>query len=108
MATVPLGYADGVPRTEAMSRAGRFDVDGRPAPVAGTVCMDMTLLDVTDLHGVGEGDEAVLFGDAPTAWDVAAWAGTTVWEALTSIGSRIPRVYLQGGRVVDVDSRYVP
>ena len=42
------------------------------------------------------------------AWDLAAWAGTTSWEILTSVGSRVPRVYVQGGRVVHVESRYKP
>ena len=106
IATVPLGYADGVPRTRAMSDAGAFAVGGRRSPVAGRVCMDLTMLDVTDDGSVREGDEAVLFGDEPTAWDVAAWAGTTAWQVLTAIGPRVPRVYVEGGRIVEVNSRY--
>jgi alanine racemase len=78
------------------------------APVVGTVCMDLTMLDVTDRPEVAEGDEAVLFGDDPTAWDVADRAGSNAWEVLTSVGSRVPRVYVQGGRVVAVESRYGP
>lgn len=100
IATVPLGYADGVPRTDAMRTSGAFALPSGLAPVAGTVCMDLTMLDVTDLAGVREGDEAVLFGDAPTAWDVAERAGTNAWQALTAIGRRVPRVYVEGGRVV--------
>ncbi len=107
IATVPLGYADGVPRTDAMSTRGQLAVGGRRAPVAGTVCMDFTMLDVTDHPQVGEGDDAVFFGDDPTAWDVADWAGTTVWEILTSVGARVPRVYVEDGRIVDVESRYL-
>ena len=106
IATVPLGYADGVPRTRAMSDAGAFAVRGRRSPVAGRVCMDLTMLDVTDDGSVREGDEAVLFGDEPTAWDVAAWAGTTAWQVLTAIGPRVPRVYVEGGQVVEVQSRF--
>jgi alanine racemase len=107
IATVPLGYADGVPRTDRMREEGRMLVRGWRAPVVGTVCMDLTMLDVTDRPEVAEGDEAVLFGDDPTAWDVADRAGTNAWETLTSVGSRVPRVYVQGGRVVSVESRYV-
>ncbi len=72
----------------------------------GTVCMDFTMVDVTDLGDVCEGDEAVVFGDDPTAWDVADWAGTNAWQVLTSVGLRVPRVYVEEGKVVAVESRY--
>jgi alanine racemase len=104
IATIPLGYADGVPRTAAMATAGRFSVNGARAPVTGTVCMDLTMIDVTDQPDVQEGDQAVLFGDEPTAWDVAEWAGTNAWDVLTRVGSRVPRVYVSGGGVVAVES----
>jgi alanine racemase len=106
LATVPLGYADGVPRTDAMRTDGAFALPSGRAPVAGTVCMDLTMLDVTDLDGVREGDEAVLFGDAPDAWDVASRAGTNAWQVLTAVGRRVPRVYVEGGRVVAVASAF--
>ena len=63
---------------------------------------------VTDRPEVVEGDEAVLFGDEPTAWDLADRAGTNAWEILTRVGARVPRVYVEGGRVVGVESRYSP
>jgi len=106
IATVPLGYADGVPRTTAMATAGRFSVKGAGAPVSGTVCMDLTMIDVTDQPDVQEGDQAVLFGDEPTAWDVAEWAGTNAWDILTRVGSRVPRVYVAGGQIVAVASHF--
>jgi alanine racemase len=53
---------------------------------------------------VREGDQAILFGDGPTAWDVAARAGTNAWQVLTAVGQRVPRVYVEGGRVVAVAS----
>ena len=108
IATIPLGYADGVPRTDRMRDEGAFRIGHGRVPVAGTVCMDLTMADVTDRPDVVDGTEAVLFGDDPHAWDLAAWAGTTSWEILTGVGSRIPRVYVQGGRVVHVESRYQP
>jgi alanine racemase len=106
IATIPLGYADGVPRTDRMREEGVLLVRGRPAPVVGTICMDLTMLDVTGRPEVAEGDEAVLFGDEPTAWDVADRAGTNAWETLTSVGPRVPRVYVEGGRAVGIESRY--
>jgi alanine racemase len=108
VATIPIGYADGVPRTRVMSETGAFVARGERIPVAGTVCMDLTMADVTDHPAVQPGDEAVLLGDAPGAWEVAECAGTNAWEALTSIGSRVPRVYVESGRVVAVESRYQP
>ena len=81
-------------------RRGALAIRGRRAPVAGTVCMDFTMVDVTDRTDVEEGDEAVVFGDDPTAWDVADWAGTNAWQILTSVGLRVPRVYVEDGRVV--------
>ena len=108
IATIPLGYADGVPRTDRMRDEGAFRIGPGRVPVAGTVCMDLTMADVTDRPDVVDGTEAVLFGDDPRAWDLAGWAGTTSWEILTSVGSRVPRVYVQGGRVVHVESRYTP
>jgi alanine racemase len=106
VATVPIGYADGVPRTRVMSETGVFVARGERIPIAGTVCMDLTMADVTDHPSVQAGDEAVLFGDAPGAWDVAECAGTNAWEVLTGVGSRVPRVYLEGGRVSAVEARY--
>jgi alanine racemase len=108
VATIPLGYADGVPRTRVMSETGAFVARGERIPVAGTVCMDFTMADVTDHAAVQAGDEAVLFGDEPTAWELAECAGTNAWEVLTHVGSRVPRVYVEAGRVVAVESRYQP
>jgi alanine racemase len=106
IATVAVGYADGVPRTVAMTERGEMAIRGRRVPVRGTVCMDFTMVDVTDRADVREGDEAVVFGDDPTAWDVADWAGTNAWQILTSVGLRVPRVYIEDGRVAAVESRY--
>ncbi len=107
IATVPIGYADGVPRTRAMAERGRFQVAGRPAPVAGTVCMDLTTLDVTELPEARAGEPAILFGDAPTAWDVAEAADGNAWAALTNVSARVPRVYTEAGRVVAVKSKFL-
>jgi alanine racemase len=108
VATIPLGYADGVPRTRVMSETGVFVARGERIPIAGTVCMDLTMADVTDHPAVDEGDEAVLFGDAPGAWEVAECAGTNAWDVLTSVGGRVPRVYVEGGRVVAVQAPCQP
>ncbi|MGE0456075.1 MAG: alanine racemase [Vicinamibacteria bacterium] len=108
IATLPIGYADGVPRTRAMAETGALALRGARAPVAGTICMDLTMADVGALAGVEAGDEATLLGDAPApdAWELAERAGTNAWQVLTGIGPRVPRVYLEDGRVIAVESRY--
>lgn len=99
IATLPVGYADGYPR--ALSNRGRVLVQGVPVPVAGRVCMDMTMVDVTDLHEpVAIGDEAVLMGAqgdaAITATDLARACGTIAYDILCAVSERVPRRYSGG------------
>ncbi len=95
VATVAIGYADGVHR--ARSNRGEVLVRGRRAPLIGVVSMDAITLDVTDVPGVQLGDVATLIGadgeDRITAEEVAGWSGTISYEVLTSIGSRVERRY---------------
>jgi alanine racemase len=95
IATVPVGYADGYSRL--LSNVGAMLVKGKRAPVAGTVCMDLTMIDVTDIGGIQEGDEVVLLGRQGNAVisadEMAAWSNTISYEILTSIGTRVPRIY---------------
>ncbi len=93
IATLPVGYADGYHRL-ASNRA-RVMVRGRHAPVAGRVCMDHTMVDVTDVDGVRAGDPVVLFGDGPGADELAAWCETIPYEMLTAVGKRVPRVHVE-------------
>lgn len=96
IATIPIGYADGYSR--GLSNRGEAIVRGKRAPVAGRVCMDMTMLDVTDVPGVTEGDEAVLIGsqgnERITADDIATKTGTIPYEVLCAISGRVPRIYV--------------
>jgi alanine racemase len=107
IATIPIGYADGVPRTRSMAEQGAFSIGGQRVPVAGTVCMDLTCADVTDRPDAREGDEAVLLGDDPTVWELADRAGTNAWQVLVGIGSRMPRVFVEAGEITAVESRYL-
>jgi alanine racemase len=99
IATVPMGYADGLSRL--LSNRGHGLVRGRRAPIAGTISMDMTMLDVTDIPGARLGDEVVFLGaqegplgkDAISAAEIAGLSGTIPWEVLTSISRRVPRFY---------------
>ncbi|HEU4384398.1 MAG TPA: alanine racemase [Anaeromyxobacteraceae bacterium] len=103
IATLPLGYADGYPRQlSGRPGFGRAEVlvRGRRAPVAGTVCMDMTMVDVTDVPGVENGDEVVLLGaqgdEAVDADELAERAGTIAYEILCGVGRRVPRRFVRG------------
>jgi alanine racemase len=94
LALVPLGYADGIPRSA--TNVGPVQVSGRRFTVSGTVCMDQFVVDVGDLD-VNAGDEVVLFGPGdgsePTADEWAAAVGTINYEIVTRVGGRVPRVY---------------
>jgi alanine racemase len=97
IATVPIGYADGLHRLA--SNRGWMLVRGARAPIAGRVCMDHTMLDVTDVPSVAVGDPVVVVGgqgaQVVTADEVARWTETISYEVLTSVGKRVPRVYVE-------------
>ncbi|MBK5255502.1 MAG: alanine racemase [Vicinamibacteria bacterium] len=101
IATINIGYADGLPRTTRMRERGVAVRNQVALRVAGTVCMDLTMLDATDTPDLVAGDEVTLLGDSPTAWDLADWAGTNAWQVLAGIGARVPRRYTLGGEIVD-------
>jgi alanine racemase len=96
VATLPVGYADGYPRI--MTAKANVLVKGELAPIAGTICMDLCLADVTDIPGVSSDDEVVLIGEQGgrrlTADDLARWAGTISYEITCGIGPRVPRRYV--------------
>ena len=94
IATVRVGYADGYPRSLSNGR-GKMWVNGRLAPVIGVICMDMTMIDITGIPGVKEGDEVIVFGKELPVKEVAAWADTIPYEILTGISHRVKRVYYQ-------------
>ncbi|WP_223263598.1 alanine racemase C-terminal domain-containing protein [Rhodococcus sp. MTM3W5.2] len=91
---VPLGYADGVPRSA--SGIGPVHAHGRRCAVAGRVCMDQFVIDIGNEPAVA-GDDVVLFGPGdhgePTATDWAEAAGTIAYEILARIGGRVTRIY---------------
>lgn len=94
IATVRIGYADGYPRRLGNSK-GKMLVRQKLAPVAGVVAMDMLMLDVTNIPGVAEGDEVIVFGEALPVQQLAEWADTIPYEILTGISQRVKRVYFQ-------------
>ena len=93
IATLPVGYADGIDRHLGCGRAS-FSVGGRRAPTIGNICMDMCMIDVTGLD-VQVGDTVTVFGEDPTAGELAAILGTIPYEILTSVPRRIERVIVR-------------
>lgn len=92
IATVRIGYADGYSRRFG-NGVGKMLVKGQPAPVIGAVCMDMTMIDITDIADVREGDEVIIFGEPLRVEDLAATIGTIPYEIMTGISQRVKRVY---------------
>ena len=93
IATIPVGYADGY--TRRLSSKGVVSVKGKLAPVVGDVCMDLIMVDVTEIDDINVGDEVVLFGDKlVSVIDLAQIAGTISYEILSNTGKRVPRIYV--------------
>ena len=92
-ATIPIGYADGFDRRLSQG-VGKVLIHGKFAPVIGNVCMDMTMVDVTNIE-VKEGDEVFVFNEEFTISQMASLIGTIPYEVMTSISRRVKRVYYQ-------------
>jgi len=99
---VTCGYADGLPR--ALSNRGSVLVRGQRAPIVGRVCMDMCMVDLSDIPDVAVDDEVVIIGrqgeEEISADELAELCGTISYEILCGISARVPRLYLRQGRIV--------
>ena len=97
IATLALGYADGFPRPYSMK--GRVIINGHFAPIAGNICMDQCMVDVTDIPDVKLGDEVIIMGSdgekVISAEDIAQATGTINYEIICAFGQRLPKVYVQ-------------
>lgn len=95
LATLPIGYADGY--AYGMSGSAEVLVRGRRAKVVGSICMDMCMIDVTDIDGVSFDDEVVLMGsqgnDRIGPDELARWGQTHVWDVLCRLSNRLPRTH---------------
>ncbi len=97
VATVPIGYADGYNRL--LSNRAQAVIRGQKVPLIGNVCMDQCMFDVSNVEGVKEGDELILFGrpeDGITADDLAQIIGTINYEVVCTHSARVPRIYIGG------------
>lgn len=107
VATLPLGYADGF-RRRLWTKNWHVLVRGQRAPIIGKICMDMCMIDVTDIAGASIGSEVVLIGSqgehVVSADDMANALDTINYEITCLVGKRVPRIYMKQGKVVGIDS----
>ena len=104
VATIPVGYADGFPRN--LGENAKVIVGGKIVPVLGRICMDQCMIDVTSVNNINVSDEVTVFGNQGDSSipveSVARFSNTINYEILCSVGKRIPRIYLQEGKVATV------
>ena len=104
VATIPVGYADGYPRT--LSNKGWVLIHGQKAPILGRICMDQLLLDVTGIPDLSDGMQITIVGEEDgkriTMEEIAAMTDTVHYEIMCVIGKRVPRVYRRGGKDIGV------
>jgi alanine racemase len=93
IATIPIGYADGLNRKLGNGK-GKVKINGKYAPFIGNICMDMCMVDITDIDA-SEGDEVIIFDNEYTISDIAKTLETIPYEILTGISRRVKRVYYQ-------------
>ncbi len=105
IATLPIGYGDGYNRL--LSNKGEVLLRAKRVPVVGRICMDMTMVDVTDVEEVSLGDEVVLMGkqggEEITVEEIAEKIGTVSYEVLCVVGRRVPRVYMRDGNPFEAE-----
>lgn len=100
LAVLAMGYADGLSRQ--LSGRAVFLIHGKPAPVVGRICMDLCMVDVTDIPEVRVGDEVTVIGTGLPCEEMAGRLDTIPYEILCGINKRIPRIYLQNGRASEI------
>lgn len=90
--TLPLGYADGY--TRMFSGKAQVEYNGQRAPIAGRICMDQCMVDLTDISGIKQGDAVILYGGTgPSLDEAASWLGTINYELPCMLSPRVPRIY---------------
>ena len=96
---LPIGYADGFFR--GLSNRMSVMTDAGPAPLRGRICMDMSMVDLTDLPSVKVGDEVEIFGRRQKVDDLTSVLNTIPYELTCAVSKRVPRVYLENGQIVE-------
>jgi alanine racemase len=93
MGVICIGYADGYQRALGNGKAHVL-IHGKAAKVLGVICMDMCMVDLSEIPQAKEGDEVIVFGPGLAVTQLAEWAGTIPYEIMTGISQRVKRVYV--------------
>lgn len=93
IATIPVGYADGIPRLIG-NKTGKVGIQNKLFPIVGSVCMDMMMIEV-GTENINEGEEVIIFNHNPTLEEFARYCNTIPYEVLTSISRRVKRIYIK-------------
>lgn len=108
IATIPIGYGDGYPRS--LSNKGSVLIRGKRAPIVGRICMDQFMVDVTEIEGVTENDEVTLIGrdgtEQITMEEIGEISGRFNYELACDLGKRIPRVYLKDKKAILIKNHF--
>lgn len=108
IATIPLGYGDGYPRS--LSNKGCVLIRGKRAPIVGRICMDQFMVDVTEIEAVAENDEVTLIGadgkERITMEELGELSGRFNYEFACDLGKRIPRVYVKDGKILKTKNHF--
>lgn len=94
IATIPVGYADGIPRLIG-NQVGKVGIGKKLAPIVGNICMDMMMINIDGIPHVKEGDPVILFNGQPSLKEFAGYCNTITYEVLTSISPRVKRIYIK-------------
>ncbi|KUJ57632.1 bifunctional UDP-N-acetylmuramoyl-tripeptide:D-alanyl-D-alanine ligase/alanine racemase [Chryseobacterium aquaticum] len=94
IATIPVGYADGIPRLIG-NLVGNVGINKTLAPIVGNICMDMMMINVDEVQNVKEGDKVTIFNAKPSLKEFAGYCKTITYEVLTSISPRVKRIYIK-------------
>lgn len=109
IATIPIGYGDGYPRS--LSNKGYVLIRGQKAPICGRICMDQFMVDVTHIAGVQEGDEVVLVGESGnekiSVEELSDLSGRFNYEFVCDLSKRIPRVYYKNGEIIETKDYFM-
>ncbi|WP_295199349.1 bifunctional UDP-N-acetylmuramoyl-tripeptide:D-alanyl-D-alanine ligase/alanine racemase [uncultured Chryseobacterium sp.] len=94
IATIPVGYADGIPRLIG-NQVGKVGIGKKLAPIVGNICMDMMMINIDGIPHIKEGDPVILFNGQPSLKEFAGYCNTITYEVLTSISPRVKRIYIK-------------
>ena len=103
IATIPIGYADGF--TRLFTSKGEAFINGKIVPIVGRICMDQSMIDITEVENVSIGNEVILFGSGEKGLhidEIASKLNTINYEIVSMVGRRVPRVYIKNGEIVGI------